>query len=1256
MHEGDAGAGGPVGEHDAATTRVNFHAHTVFSDGTQSPEVLAASLAADGVRFAALTDHDTVEGLARFSAATHRLGIATLPGLELTTQLEGRELHLVAYGFDPDDPVLAATLVSLRQARSLEVSSIAGSLRRAGSRRPVDSGAGTARSAAPAGVLATETAIAILHAAGGMAFLAHPLVYDSGPGSLEALVDRLASLGLDGLEAEYEQFGVEDRARLRELARHHGLLVSAGTDFHGGNGVGGQRPGIEMPREDWLAFRAALFDGHALAGSVAASTQGLPDAPPRPPPGSPAPAHRYRRRSFVLRIVLPTLAAMLLFLAAFWGLLLPSFEQTLMERKRETIRELTNSAWSILAAYEREERSGRLTREEAQRAAADLIEQLRYGPQGKDYFWIQDGEPRMIMHPYRTDLDGRSLEAFTDPRGVPIFVEFAALVERAGQGYVDYVWQWQDDPERLEPKESYVRGFDPWGWIIGTGLYTDDVRAEIGRLEQSLILAALLISATIAGLLLYVLQQSLRIERDRQQVVDDLHQSTVRYHALVEAATEGTLLVLDGHCRYANPTFLAMVGYTAQQLTFLELTDLLPRVAGNEDIWAVLDAAPSPVSPSPDDLASGETREGSLARRDGSLLECLLTLNPIVFDGQPGIILLARDLARVQAAAADDGIAPAVPAGVFRALASRRAVFLDLNPAARSLLAQSGQLVAGQPALADLFPGPAEFEHFEASLRAAGAVRDVPLRFDSPEGPRHVALSAVLVRDEQERPLYIDGLLVDVTAAHEEAAGRDALVERLQASLLFLHEPISALGQDAVIVDLGTSLRQAAQLMTERGTTAALVAGQQGVVVGIVTDHDLRARALAEGRSLDDPVHLVMTAPLLRIPDTALVYEALMRMEEHGVRHLAVEDPGGLIASVIDHKDLIQFPRYGPIVLRREIARATTPDAVARCRARAVPLASSLLESSARVRHITDMLTSIADATTERLVQLALEELGPAPTPFAFVAMGSQGRSELTLAADQDNGIVFAAVEGPAADAASEYFLRLGARVSDGLAQAGYPYCRGTVMASDPRWCRSLPAWRSLLDTWLVRAEPQDIADLSVLLDQRFVCGDAALAHALREHIHDSVPQEPAILYQLTRNALTFRPPTRLPGNIYLGGPAEHAGEIDLKDALMPIVTFARVYAARYRIPRTHTLERIDALAEAGVLPSANRDELAAVHDFLVRLRLQTQHSALRAGQPATSSVQLSRLGGTQRDLLRGAFTQIAAVQKLISYEFPEVG
>ena len=563
--------------------------------------------------------------------------------MELTTQFNGREAHLLAYGFNPDHSELAATLVSLRQVRSLEVHSIAGSLRKVGSNRGNGSDISGAASVAPNGQLEIGEAIALVHQAGGCAFLAHPLFYESDLEKLDGFIGELKLLGLDGIEAIYAPFSEMDQASLRSLAEKHNLLVCAGTDFHGAKGPGSPLFGIQMPREDWIKFRKAVFSSPAISIEPTGPSKSVsnPLTARSVPTGKP---HHFRRRSFVLRIFLPTFLVIALFMAAFWFIILPSFEQTLLERKREMIRELTNSAWSILASYHQDELAGLVTRDQAQVMAKERIEALRYGPEGKDYFWIQDMEPRMIMHPYRVDLNGQELSSFTDPRGVAIFVEFAALVQSKGEGYIDYVWQWKDDPQRLEPKESFVKGFTPWGWIIGTGLYIDDVNLEIARIEQSLITTSLIISGAIILLLLFVLQQTLRIEKQRQEVVDDLRESTQRYHSLIEATTEGTLLVLDDRCRYANPTFLNMLGYTQHQLEFLDLADLLPREPGNEVIWKSLQLIDD------EQPALGEGLEGYLLHLDGSQVECILTINPIQYAGQRGFILLAKDITRSPAA------------------------------------------------------------------------------------------------------------------------------------------------------------------------------------------------------------------------------------------------------------------------------------------------------------------------------------------------------------------------------------------------------------------------------------------------------------------------------------------------------------------------------------------------------------------------------------------------------------------------------
>jgi CBS domain-containing protein len=498
--------------------------------------------------------------------------------------------------------------------------------------------------------------------------------------------------------------------------------------------------------------------------------------------------------------------------------------------------------------------------------------------------------------------------------------------------------------------------------------------------------------------------------------------------------------------------------------------------------------------------------------------------------------------------------------------------------------------------------------------------------------------------------------LADVTADLKRKAEREALIEKLQASFLFLHDPVANLGRDVLVCPMNTSIEQLAHLMTVRHLTAALVASENMSIIGIITDHDLRVRALAEKVSLSAPIHTIMSAPIMKISAHALIYEALIRMEEKGVSHLAVEDEDGQIINVLDAKSLIQFQHYGPMVLTREIARAKSPTEIARSSQRTALLAKALIDSSAKPRHVTSMLASICDAASERLIHLAIAELGPPPAPFVFIAMGSQGRQEQTLLTDQDNGIIFDSSVGVDPQASAGYFLKLGGRVSEGLSLAGYPFCQGQVMASNPTWCRSLPEWLAGFDTWVQRSEPQEIIDLSIFFDFRPVYGEAELSHAMRRHIHTVLLQAPAFLNFYAQNALTFKPPLRLLGNIYLsGGATEHAGEINLKDAMMPIVSFARLYALRHQVNQTNTVQRIEALAERSILQVSSRDEIITAYDFLMQLRLQNQLAAIQAGRNPNNIIHPGKLGYLQQEMLKQAFAQISILQKRVGFDFPGI-
>jgi signal transduction histidine kinase len=125
--------------------------------------------------------------------------------------------------------------------------------------------------------------------------------------------------------------------------------------------------------------------------------------------------------SFFVRFILPTVITIALFLTAFFSIIIPTIEKNSLDRKREMIRELTTSAWNIFAKLDNDSREGLITKEQAQRQAVDQIRNLHYGREMKDYFWINDMHPRMVIHPYRSDLNGKDLTDYTDPHGKRIF-------------------------------------------------------------------------------------------------------------------------------------------------------------------------------------------------------------------------------------------------------------------------------------------------------------------------------------------------------------------------------------------------------------------------------------------------------------------------------------------------------------------------------------------------------------------------------------------------------------------------------------------------------------------------------------------------------------------------------------------------------------------------------------------------------------------------------------------------------------------
>lgn len=247
------------------------------------------------------------------------------------------------------------------------------------------------------------------------------------------------------------------------------------------------------------------------------------------------------------------------------------------------------------------------------------------------------------MHPYRPELVGRDLNDYTDREarsGKKLFVEAVEIVKEQKQGYLKYLWQWMDDPSRSEPKLSFVRSIPEWGWVLGTGIYIHDVEQEIGRLSRNLLLADGVIALVLMGLLVNVLYQSRRIERDRQQAEAGLREAKDRYRALVEGANEGYILEVGGETIYSNHAMCRMTGYGEAELAGMKAWELLdPELEANRAVEEHLRSIYA-------HTAAGAEFEARVITKPGRLLDVVISTSRIFFSEKNGHVISFAEISR----------------------------------------------------------------------------------------------------------------------------------------------------------------------------------------------------------------------------------------------------------------------------------------------------------------------------------------------------------------------------------------------------------------------------------------------------------------------------------------------------------------------------------------------------------------------------------------------------------------------------------
>ena len=343
-------------------------------------------------------------------------------------------------------------------------------------------------------------------------------------------------------------------------------------------------------------------------------------------------------------------------------------------------------------------------------------------------------------------------------------------------------------------------------------------------------------------------------------------------------------------------------------------------------------------------------------------------------------------------------------------------------------------------------------------------------------------------------------------------------------------------------------------------------------------------------------------------------------------------------------------------VLIREISEATSIEEIIDKHSQLPRLLHSMITSGATIRNVTWLITTFSDAILKKMIEFAIKEFGPPPVRFAFIILGSEGRKEQTLKTDQDNAIIFedvGEISVKSKEDVKSYFIKLGEKVCTWLDQAGYNFCTGGVMAKNPKWCQPLSNWKIYFSTWIHAAEPEDLLHSTIFFDFRLAYGDPDLVDDLSNHLFASLVGWTGFFRHMTENAVYFKPPIGFFGNFLVKSEGKYRYCLNIKNAMTPIVDFARIYALKNNIKETNTQERLYQLYLKKILSRDEYNEIEQAYSFIMQIRFMQQiYSIIDEGIKPVNYINPKKLSTIEQKMLKEVFKRIERIQTKLSFEF----
>jgi CBS domain-containing protein len=457
-------------------------------------------------------------------------------------------------------------------------------------------------------------------------------------------------------------------------------------------------------------------------------------------------------------------------------------------------------------------------------------------------------------------------------------------------------------------------------------------------------------------------------------------------------------------------------------------------------------------------------------------------------------------------------------------------------------------------------------------------------------------------------------------------------------------QPAGALVREQPLIrDSGISLQEAARHMAESGCSSLLVRLDEGEL-GILTDHDLRSRVVAQGLSLDTAVADVLTTPVFTVRADQPAADVLLAMLNHGIRHVPVLSASEEVVGVLTDLDLLAAQARRSFVLRRAIADAASPGELRDVGARLMPTVVALHRGGLAAEQIGAIISVVVEALVRRMVDLFAETAGPPPAEFAWLWLGSHGRREAAPSSDIDSGLVW---EDGGGESTRAYMFGLAEQLGGLLAATGFKSDPHGVTSSSPIMAHPLGEWRETVHRWLDSPTDETVMALSILLDGRGIEGQNR-AFGVLSAAQDAKTR-PSLRRLLLKLALASKPPTGFRRDIVVEQSGEHRGSFDIKKGgLLPIVGLARYGGLAAGATSTSTVSRLRAAGAAGVWPESDARTLEEAWRLMTELRMEHQVRQLEAGASPNDYVDPNALDALTRRHLREAFRLVASTQKTL--------